>query len=141
MASFSNSRANRIQNCLNSAMATGETGVSITNDGKQNMTDFSKGAAYIGKEIIPISEAKISILDWGFLHSDATYDVVHVWDGRFFRLDDHVERFFAGMEKLRMSIPYTRAELQLVLSSCVKASGLRQAYVEMITTRGLPQPG
>ena len=105
------------------------------------MNDFSEGAAYIEKEIVPISKAKISILDWGFLHSDATYDVAHVWDGRFFRLDDHLERFFSGMEKLRMSIPYTREELHFVLSNCVKASGLREAYVEMITTRGLPKPG
>jgi len=105
------------------------------------MTDVTKGFAYVDAEIVPISEAKISLLDWGFLHSDATYDVVHVWDGKFFRLDDHLERFFSSMEKLRMSIPYTREELQLVLSNCVKASGLREAYVEMITTRGLPKPG
>jgi len=105
------------------------------------MSDFSKGAAYIDGKIVPISEAKISILDWGFLHSDATYDVVHVWDGKFFRLNDHLERFFSGMQKLRMSIPYTREELYLILSNCVKAGGLRDAYVEMITTRGVPKPG
>ena len=105
------------------------------------MTDVTKGFAYVDARIVPISEAKISLLDWGFLHSDATYDVVHVWDGKFFRLDDHLERFFSSMEKLRMSIPYTREELKLVLSNCVKASGLREAYVEMITTRGLPKPG
>ena len=105
------------------------------------MTDVTKGFAYVDAEIVPISEAKISLLDWGFLHSDATYDVVHVWEGKFFRLDDHLERFFSSMEKLRMSIPYTREELKLVLSNCVKASGLREAYVEMITTRGLPKPG
>ena len=105
------------------------------------MPDFSKGAAYIDGKIVPISEAKISILDWGFLHSDATYDVVHVWNGKFFRLDDHLERFFSGMEKLRMSIPYTREELHLILSNCVKTGGLRDAYVEMITTRGLSKPG
>jgi branched-chain amino acid aminotransferase len=45
------------------------------------------------------------------------------------------------MEKLRMSIPYTREELHLILSNCVKITGLRDAYVEMITTRGLPEPG
>ena len=105
------------------------------------MKNYTNGAAFIDKEIVPISEAKISILDWGFLHSDATYDVVHVWRGRFFRLNDHLERFFSSMEKLKMSIPYTQKELHSILSSCVKASGLREAYVEMITTRGLPEPG
>lgn len=105
------------------------------------MADFSKGAAYIDGVFVPVSEAKISILDWGFLHSDATYDVVHVWDGKYFRLDDHLDRFFAGMARLRMSIPYDREELRTVLSQCVKASGLGNAYVEMITTRGIPKPG
>lgn len=105
------------------------------------MSDFSKGAAYINGKIVPINEAKISLLDWGFLHSDATYDVVHVWDGRFFRLTDHLNRFYASMDKLRMSIPHTPPQLQTILTDCVKASGLREAYVEMITTRGFPQAG
>ncbi|MBX2835694.1 MAG: aminotransferase class IV [Gammaproteobacteria bacterium] len=91
--------------------------------------------------IVPISEAKISILDWGFLHSDATYDVVHVWEGKYFRLDDHLERFYSGMDRLRMSLPYSREEVRAILSNCVKASGFRNAYVEMITTRGIPRAG
>jgi branched-chain amino acid aminotransferase len=105
------------------------------------MTDFSKGAAHIYGDLVPIAEAKISILDWGFLHSDATYDVVHVWQGSYFRLDDHLDRFFSGMERLHMSIAYTREEVAAILSDCVKATGLREAYVEMITTRGQPKPG
>ena len=105
------------------------------------MTDFTKGTAYIDGEFKPISDAKISILDWGFLHSDATYDVVHVWNGKFFRLDNHLDRYFSGMERLHLSIPYSRDELRSILSNCVKMSGLKDAYVEMITTRGQPQPG
>jgi len=105
------------------------------------MPDFSNGSAFIEEEFVPISEAKISILDWGFLHSDATYDVAHVRGGKFFRLDDHLDRFFSGMKMLRMSIPYNRKELSAILSDCVSKSGLQDAYVEMITTRGLPEPG
>ena len=105
------------------------------------MTDFTKGTAYVDGEFKPISDAKISILDWGFLHSDATYDVVHVWNGKYFRLDDHLDRYFSGMERLNLSIPYSRDELSSILSNCVKMSGLKDAYVEMITTRGQPQPG
>jgi len=105
------------------------------------MNDFSNGTAYVDGQFMPIANAKISILDWGFLHSDATYDVAHVWNGSFFRLNDHIERFFSGMNKLRMSIPHNRSELQSILVDCVKASELRQAYVEMICTRGQPKPG
>ena len=105
------------------------------------MPDFSNGSAFVDEEFVPISEAKISILDWGFLHSDATYDVAHVRDGKFFRLNDHLDRFFSGLKMLRMSIPYNRKELSAILSDCVSKSGLQDAYVEMITTRGLPEPG
>jgi len=105
------------------------------------MPDFSHGAAYVDGQLVPIAEAKISLLDWGFLHSDATYDVAHVWKGKFFRLDDHVERFLAGMGKLRMSIPHSRGDLRSILVDCLRMSGLREAYVEMICTRGFPEPG
>jgi branched-chain amino acid aminotransferase len=105
------------------------------------MSGFSKGAAYIDGKMVPIAEAKISLLDWGFLHSDATYDVAGVMQGKFFRLDDHIERFFASMEKLHMSIPHSRNDVCTILIDCVRTSGLRDAYVEMICTRGLPQPG
>jgi branched-chain amino acid aminotransferase len=105
------------------------------------MLDFSHGAAYVDDQFVPIAEAKISILDWGFLHSDATYDVAHVWKGKFFRLDDHIERFFSGMGKLRMSIPQNHGDLRSILVDCVRATGLREAYVEMICTRGSPKPG
>ena len=50
-------------------------------------------------EFIDISEARIPILDWGFLRSDATYDVVHVWKGQFFRLDEHIDRFFESTKR------------------------------------------
>jgi branched-chain amino acid aminotransferase len=105
------------------------------------MLDFSHGAAYVDGQLVPIAEAKISLLDWGFLHSDATYDVAHVWKGKFFRLDDHIERFLSGMDKLRMSIPHNRGDLRSILVDCVRVSGLREAYVEMICTRGLPKSG
>ena len=104
-------------------------------------SDYSSGAAYVSGQIMPIAEAKISLLDWGFLHSDATYDVAHVWQGSFFRLDDHIGRFHAGMKKLRMSIPYNREQLKSILNECVAATGLQNAYVEMICTRGQPEPG
>ena len=45
--------------------------------------DYSKGAAYIDGGYVPIDEARIPVLDWGFTHSDVTYDVVHVWKAGF----------------------------------------------------------
>ncbi len=98
---------------------------------------FPPGVAYMDGQYLPMSEAKVSVLDYGLLHSDATYDVVHVWKGAFFRLDDHLERFFAGLEKLHLSIPYDEAQVADILHNCVALSDLDNAYVEFICTRGM----
>ena len=98
---------------------------------------FPKGAAWMNGQFIKLSEARIPVLDWGFIRSDATYDVVHVWNGRFFRLDKHIDRFFKSTEKLRMPCKIHRKELKKILAGCVKNSGLKNAYVEMIQTRGM----
>ena len=105
------------------------------------MADFAQGCAWVDGEYVPVAEAKLSLFDWGFLHSDATYDVVHVWQGRFFRLADHIDRFEASMAGLHLSIDKDAAAIEAILSECVRRSGLREAYVEMICTRGLPAPG
>ncbi|TXR50562.1 branched-chain amino acid transferase [Phyllobacterium endophyticum] len=97
---------------------------------------YPHGVAFMDGQYLPISEAKVSVLDWGFLHSDATYDTVHVWNGHFFRLNLHLDRFFRGVERLRMKLPFARSEIELILKNCVALSGHKSAYVEMICTRG-----
>ena len=95
------------------------------------------GAADIDGRIVPIAQAAIPILDLGFVHSDATYDVVHVWRGRFFRLNDHLDRFERGRRHLRMSLPIDRSRIRSILHELVRASELADACVEMICTRGM----
>jgi branched-chain amino acid aminotransferase len=102
---------------------------------------FAAGAAFIDGRYMPIAEARIPILDWGFLRSDCTYDVVHVWKGRFFRLADHLERFERSAAGMRLKLPVTREAVGEILTECVRLTGLREAYVEMICTRGWPPVG
>ncbi|MBS1888581.1 MAG: aminotransferase class IV [Actinobacteria bacterium] len=90
---------------------------------------------------LPIAEARIPILDTGFVRSDLTYDVVAVWGGKFFRLDDHLDRLERGCERVRLRSPMSRAETEEILEQVVARSGLREAYVETVITRGVPTPG
>lgn len=106
------------------------------------MNEFGKGAAWIQGEIVPISKASIPVNDWGVTHSDCVYDVVGVNDGAFFRLQDHIERFCASMEKLRMTIDQTPEEIRTILHSIVAKSELRDSYAAFVTSRGVPMiPG
>jgi branched-chain amino acid aminotransferase len=103
--------------------------------------EFEGGAVFIDGDWKPLSEGKVSLFDWGFTRSDVTYDVASVWKDAFFRLDDHLDRFFASLAKLRMSIPHDRAEVRRILHGCVTAGGLHDAYVAMVCTRGVPPRG
>ena len=102
---------------------------------------FDGGCAFADGAFVPLSEAKISLFDWGFTRSDATYDVASVWHGAFFRLEDHIDRFLASLDKMRLQIPHSRAELRAILHGCVRGAGLQDSYVAMVCTRGVPPRG
>jgi branched-subunit amino acid aminotransferase/4-amino-4-deoxychorismate lyase len=107
---------------------------------------YGAGCAYIKGEIVPIAEASIPIVDVGFLHSDCTYDVVSVWEGSFFRLQEHLDRFEQSYKALHMKLPDNLLSsssssqdnnVREVLMQLVKTSGIRNAYVSFICTRGM----
>jgi branched-chain amino acid aminotransferase len=108
---------------------------------KVRTNELEGGAAFVDGDWVPLSEAKLSLFDWGFTRSDATYDVASVWQGAFFRLDDHLNRFFESLQKLHMSIPYDKEAVRTILHGCVRAGGLRDSYVGMVCTRGVPPRG
>jgi branched-chain amino acid aminotransferase len=104
-------------------------------------SDFKDGIAFVEGAFCPINEARISLLDWGFLRSDACQDTVSVWNGAFFRLDDHLERFERSFTRLRMTCPHDRGELRDLAIEAVRLTGLREAYLQLIMTRGRPPIG
>jgi branched-chain amino acid aminotransferase len=104
-------------------------------------TDYRDGIAFTEGRYWPIEEAKISMLDWGFLRSDANQDTISVWQGRFFRLEDHLDRFARNIARLRFVCPYDRDQQREILMECLRRTGFRDAYVQMLMTRGRPPIG
>ena len=100
--------------------------------------DLSNGAAWMKGKVMPIHEASLPINDWGLTRSDITYDVVPVVDGAFFRLTDYLNRFQASMKDMRLDPKLSRDEIQKALTDMVSKSGLRNAYVSMVCSRGVP---
>jgi branched-chain amino acid aminotransferase len=105
------------------------------------VTDWSAGAAYVDGQVVPLKDAKIPVTDWGYRRSDVTYDVVGVYFGAFFRLDDHLRRFRASMDRLRMRPAETEADIAHILTDLVRRTGLREAYVAMDCLRSRPPRG
>ena len=105
------------------------------------LSGMNEGVAFVDGEYGPVADAKISIFDQAVMMSDAIYDVVAAWRGSFFRLDDHLDRFEQSATKLRLKLPLGREEIAGILAECVRRGGLRDAFVEMICTRGVAPPG
>ncbi|MGD9536297.1 MAG: aminotransferase class IV [Alphaproteobacteria bacterium] len=95
-----------------------------------------QGVAFCDGNYVPVGEAKISILDPAFTRSDVVYDTATVWKGQFFRLDDHVARFFRSCEGARLTPPYGADEIKTILAECTHRAGLEDAYVQFVCTRG-----
>jgi branched-chain amino acid aminotransferase len=101
--------------------------------------DYASGAAYVRGHFVPIAQAAISVLDWGFTRSDAVYDVVHVFRSGFFRLEDHLDRFDRSMRARRLHLPEDRTAIDAILHRCVALTGLANCYVAMVASRGRPR--
>jgi len=101
--------------------------------------DLSLGAAWMNGTVIPISQAKIPVNDWGLVHSDITYDVVPVIDGAFFRFDEYLARFLSSMEDLHLDPGISKRDIQAALHQMVSKSSLRDSYVAMVCSRGKPK--
>lgn len=102
----------------------------------EDTNPFAKGIAWVAGEHVPLDEARIPLVDQGFMHGDLTYDVPSVWDGRFFRLDDHLDRLELSCGKIRLKFPLPKEEIKGTLLDMASKSGIRDAFVELIVTRG-----
>lgn len=95
--------------------------------------------AWMKGRVCAMGDAGIPVTDWGLTHSDITYDVVPVCDGAFFRLEHYLTRFEASRKALRLDVGMDRKAITSALHEMVAASGLREAYVSMVASRGGPK--
>lgn len=91
---------------------------------------------YVNGGLFPEAEARTSILDHAFLYGDGVFDTVIAWNGRLFRLDDHIDRLFRSMAAVAIASPVSREELRDLTIRAVRANKLDNAYVKWVVTRG-----
>ena len=100
----------------------------------------SAGVGFMDGAFTALSELRLPVTDMGFQLGDMCYDVVHVWKGRFFRLDDHLERWQRSLTQRRYdTLGYDRDGVADVLHGCVARAGLTESMVTVIATRGSPE--
>ena len=100
------------------------------------MTD---GIVFIEGEFVKPEDAKMSIFDMGFVWGDCVYDVTSVWQGWFFMLEEHLDRFERSCAGFRLESSYGRDAIRRICAECVDRAGLEDAYVKLQMTRGVSQ--
>jgi branched-chain amino acid aminotransferase len=89
---------------------------------------YADACAFIEGKYFPIAEARIPILNPGFTRSDPTYNVVTVWKGKFFRLDDHLKCLENSYTQLRMNPKISLAQMREILFEGVRRTVIQNAY-------------
>ncbi|MBT3925902.1 MAG: branched-chain amino acid transferase [Rhodospirillaceae bacterium] len=100
------------------------------------MAKRAESIAFIDDQFVPISEAKISILEPTFTKSDVVYDTLSSWKGYMFRLDEHLERFQNSYRAMQLKPPYPLEEIRRIVAECIERSGFEDTCVTLMATRG-----
>ena len=74
---------------------------------------------YLDGRYLPLAEAKVSVLDRGFLFGDGIYEVIPVYSRRPFRLAEHLARLDASLAGIRMANPHSAAEWAELIAGLV----------------------
>ena len=85
--------------------------------------------------------AQVSVFDHGLLYGDGVFEGIRVYGGKIFRVEEHIDRLYDSAQALWMSVPMTKAEMIEVTEEAVRRSGLSEAYIRHIITRGVGDLG
>jgi len=96
---------------------------------------------YINGEFVPESEAKISIFDHGFLYGDGVFEGIRAYNGKVFKLKEHIDRLYDSAKAIDLQIPIGKEEFIEIILETLRRNGLRDAYIRPIVTRGVGDLG
>ncbi|MDH7593409.1 MAG: branched-chain-amino-acid transaminase [Methanomicrobiales archaeon] len=91
---------------------------------------------YLDGRFVPEEEAKISVFDHGLLYGDGVFEGIRAYNGKLFRLDDHIDRLYDSARTINLEIPVPKEEFRELIEETVRRNGLKDAYVRPVVTRG-----
>ncbi|VAW58940.1 Branched-chain amino acid aminotransferase [hydrothermal vent metagenome] len=94
------------------------------------------GICWINNTIVPLEEARISVMDHGLLYGDGVFEGIRFYAHKAFLLDAHLNRLFASAKAIALSIPYSAAELTVIVQSLINHYKQSHGYLRLIITRG-----
>ena len=96
---------------------------------------------YIDGEYLPKAEAKVSVFDHGLLYGDGVFEGIRSYNGRVFKLDEHLERLYDSAKSIMLQIPIPIETMKEKVLETLRLNHLNEAYIRLVVTRGVGDLG
>ena len=96
---------------------------------------------YIDGEFLPKAEAKVSVFDHGLLYGDGVFEGIRSYNGRVFKLDEHLERLYDSAKSIMLQIPIPIETMKERVLETLRLNHLTEAYIRLVVTRGVGDLG
>lgn len=91
---------------------------------------------YLNGEIVPEEEAKITVFDHGFLYGDGVFEGIRAYNGRVFKLKEHIQRLYDSAKTIMLDIPLSQQQMEESVLKTLQANKFHDAYIRLIVSRG-----
>lgn len=92
---------------------------------------------YIDGKYCDENNAKVSVFDHGLLYGDGIFEGIRAYNGRVFKLKEHIDRLFCSAKAILLEIPISRAEVMKAVVDTCRRNKLRDGYIRLVVTRGV----
>ncbi|MCH8242934.1 MAG: aminotransferase class IV, partial [Planctomycetes bacterium] len=93
---------------------------------------------WLGHELVPVSEAKVSVFDHGLLYGDGVFEGIRIYNGKIFEEQAHIKRLYHSARAIRLDIPMTRDQVSHAMHEAMKANDIEgDGYIRLLVTRGV----
>lgn len=96
---------------------------------------------YLDGELVPRDQARVSVFDHGLLYGDGVFEGIRVYDGRIFRLDEHIKRLERSARAILLDLPLSHEELIAATVETCRANSVEDGYIRLVVTRGVGDLG
>lgn len=96
---------------------------------------------YRDGQYVDSQDAKLSIFDHGFLYGDGIFEGIRAYNGRVFKLKEHIDRLYESADSILLKIEISRQEMMDIVLETVRQNNLSDAYIRLVVSRGVGDLG
>ncbi|MBC7834597.1 MAG: branched-chain-amino-acid transaminase [Phycisphaerales bacterium] len=95
-----------------------------------------KPLIFVNGDLVPKSQAMVSVYDHGLLYGDGVFEGIRVYRGSIFKCQQHIDRLWRSADGIKLKIPMSQQEMVDMMRLCITANGLSDGYIRLLVTRG-----